>query len=100
MSKVLNNLSKWLYATILLFILYLVFVDTFDTEELITGAVLAGIVSLFTYNLFSTRGLANLTPKKIFCSIVYFFYLFWEIILANLDVARRVIDPKLPINQV
>ena len=98
MSKILNKLSKWLYATILLFILYLIFVDTFATEELITGAAISAIIALFTYNLFSQRGIANLTPKKIFCSIIYFFYLFWEIILANFDVARRVIDPKLPIN--
>ena len=32
--------------------------------------------------------------------VLYWFWLGWEIVKANLDVARRVIDPKLPIHPV
>lgn len=32
--------------------------------------------------------------------VIYWFWLAWEIIKANLDMAKRIIDPKLPIHPV
>lgn len=93
----MKSISRWLYTAIIMFILWVIFVGKFDPEELIAGAVISLILALFTYRYFTEKGLLNLTPRKIFCGIIYFPYLFWEMIKANFDVAYRVIHPKLPI---
>ena len=93
----MKNISRWLYTAIIMFILWVIFTGKLDSEELIAGVVISLVLALFTYRYFTEKGLLNLTPKKIFCGIIYFPYLFWEMIKANLDVAYRVIHPKLPI---
>jgi len=93
----MKNISRWLYTAIIMFILWVIFTGKLDSEELIAGVVISLVLALFTYRYFTEKGLLNLTPKKIFCGIIYFPYLFWEMIKANLDVASRVIHPKLPI---
>jgi len=98
MGRVGRDFSSWLYTSIIMFVLYLILVGTVDSLELITGGAISCIIALFTFKFFSKRGIYNLSPRKVFCAFIYFFYLFWQIIVANLDVARRVIDPRLPIN--
>jgi len=93
----MKNISRWLYTAIIMFILWVIFTGKLDSEELIAGVVISLVLALFTYRYFTEKGLLNLTPKKIFCGIIYFPYLIWEMIKANLDVAYRVIHPKLPI---
>jgi multicomponent Na+:H+ antiporter subunit E len=43
-------------------------------------------------------GLRLLDPKRVIYALVYVPYLLWSIILSNLDVARRVLSPRLDIN--
>jgi len=93
----MKNISRWLYTAIIMSILWVIFTGKLDSEELIAGVVISLVLALFTYRYFTEKGLLNLTPKKIFCGIIYFPYLFWEMIKANFDVAYRVIHPKLPI---
>ena len=93
----MKNISRWLYTAIIMSILWVIFTGKLDSEELIAGVVISLVLALFTYRYFTEKGLLNLTPKKIFCGIIYFPYLIWEMIKANLDVAYRVIHPKLPI---
>ncbi len=40
----------------------------------------------------------NLAAKRLAYAVAYMGYLFIEIVKANLDVARRVIQPRIPIN--
>lgn len=39
-----------------------------------------------------------MTPKVFVYSLIYLFVLSWEIVKSNIDVALRVLNPKLPIN--
>jgi len=48
--------------------------------------------------LFTCCNLSILNPVKIFWMIWYFFVFLKALIIANFDVARRVISPSLPIN--
>jgi multicomponent Na+:H+ antiporter subunit E len=64
---------------------------------IVVGLIVAGVVSL------STGGLSGYSPKLLeprrYLYFLYFGLVFiWECIKANIDVARRVIMPHLPIN--
>ena len=70
-----------------------------DWQHLIVGIFVALIVSLLTGDLFIQRPSLLGHPKRYVYFIFYYLPLFlWEIIKANIDVAYRVLHPKLPIN--
>ncbi len=91
------KISRYIFAVITLFILWLLLTDTFHSAEVWVGAFCSLIIAAFTYAAFTEKGLSNLNPKRIFWLIVYIPYFFWEMTKANLDVAYRVINPRLPI---
>lgn len=83
---------------ILCYIIWLWYTESFATQELITGVVVSFLVALFTarflihedaFHLFKPKYLANL--------ILYIFVFIKELIKANIDVAKRALNPKLPI---
>jgi multicomponent Na+:H+ antiporter subunit E len=79
-------------------LVWIAFTTTFASQELITGIVVTAIISLFSIPLFTCCTLKILAPKRIFYMIWYLFVFVRELIKSNLDVARRVISPSLPIN--
>ncbi len=93
-----SRLSKFLYTALVMFLLWLLLTSSFNVQELVAGAVIAILVAAFTHERFTKKGLANLHPKRVVCMFIYFFYFFWQMIKANIDVAWRVIHPKMPIN--
>jgi multicomponent Na+:H+ antiporter subunit E len=49
--------------------------------------------------LFSRQsGLPRITPKRFLWAVAYVFYLFFEIVKANFDVAARIVKPVIPLN--
>ncbi|OQX84174.1 MAG: hypothetical protein B6D63_05150 [Candidatus Latescibacteria bacterium 4484_7] len=57
------------------------------------------IAALVISALFTTRKrFIPLEPKRIAYAIAYIPYMFYAIIRANFDVARRVVQPTIPIN--
>ncbi|MFP4621542.1 MAG: Na+/H+ antiporter subunit E, partial [Bacteroidales bacterium] len=68
-----------------------------EKQELISGIIVSLILSLALHRNYQRIGLPNITLKKIVFILAYIVVLFKEIILANLDVAYRVIHPKMPI---
>lgn len=93
-----SSISRYLYTFIVLFIIWLFLTASLDPQELTIGALFSAIAALFTYEIFTTRGLANLHPKRVLYFIAYIPYFLWAMIMANLDVAYRVLHPKRPIN--
>jgi multicomponent Na+:H+ antiporter subunit E len=86
----------WLFAITL--ILWLALTSDLSVSELVTGCAIATVVSLLGAGVYSRLGLPGFSPAALGRGIAYVPVLFWEIIRANLDVARRVLDPGLPIN--
>ncbi len=91
-------MSRFLYTFIILFLIWLGFTTSLDSQELIVGAGLSLLISLFAYKTFSSYGLAFFHPKKLYSIGKYLIVFFIALIKSNFDVARRVIDPRLPIN--
>ena len=93
-----SRVSRYLYTFIVVLIIWLFLTASLDPQELIVGIIFSAIVAGFTYDIFTTRGLSNLHPRRIAYAIIYIPYFLWAMIKANLDVAYRVLHPKRPIN--
>ncbi len=69
-----------------------------DRNELVAGGVTAFTLSLIFHKKMSALGSLRLTPKSLLYTILYVFVFLRELIKATLDVAQRVISPRMPIN--
>lgn len=69
-----------------------------NIQELMLGAIVAGILSYILSSYLDFSISFTIIPKLILFILLYIPTLIIELIKANLDVAKRVLDPKLPIN--
>jgi multicomponent Na+:H+ antiporter subunit E len=92
-------MNKVKHSFILFIILMMIWIllTSLDKQELIAGVVTSLIILLATVKLDPVLGAIKCHPKSLFYSIVYLFVFTKELILSNLDVARRVLTPSLPI---
>ena len=97
MSNKPSAISQILYVFILFFIVWYAFTTSLALPEIITGLFVSVILALFSYKM-TGGGLGILMPNKLFFMVQYFFVFLIALIKANLDVAKRVIAPSLPIN--
>ena len=70
-----------------------------DWQHLLVGIFIAWLVALITGDLFSQRANIFKRPQRYWYFLVSYLPRFiWECVKANVDVARRVLHPQLPIN--
>ncbi len=70
-----------------------------DIQHLIVGAVAATFVAFITGDLFIAKPSILKHPLRYWYFIaVYVPFFLWECLKANIDVAYRVLHPRLPIN--
>ena len=68
-------------------------------QVLVAGALVSCFVSLFTARFFIHGNAFHLlAPKRFFSLVAYVFVFLWELTKANVDVAFRALNPKLPTN--
>jgi multicomponent Na+:H+ antiporter subunit E len=89
--------KNFLYLFILLIIIWLALVSSFHWQEITVGILISLILSFFLSRTYLRLGLPPLSIKRIAFLFIYIGVLFREIIKANIDVAYRVIHPKMPI---
>lgn len=81
------------------YLLWILFTFSFSIQELLVGAVVSLLVAFFTAKFFiHENSLYLFNPQRLFNLILYVFIFLKELIKANLDVARRALNPALPIN--
>jgi len=90
--------KDFFYSWVILFIAWVGFTASFDTWELIVGLIVSIVIAYYTYENYSHKGAMIIHPMKLFLSVKYLVVFLRALVLSNLDVARRVISPKLPIN--
>ncbi len=96
MEKV-GKLNKYVFTVAVMFISWVMLTSTFRPDELITGLIVSLLVALGSFEYLTEHGLGHFSPKRIAYLILYGPYYLWQIILANFDVAYRVIAPSMPI---
>lgn len=80
------------------FILWLLLTWTLNYQSLIVGGCIALLIGIVFGESFSRKSIKWFEPQRYFWLIVCYIPLFaWECIKANLDVAYRVLHPKMPI---
>jgi len=69
-----------------------------QTQDLIVGAIISLLLALLYQKSSALFGEFRFTLKSIVSFIQFIFVFSFELIKSNLDVALRVVNPKLPIN--
>lgn len=92
------DFRRFFSTLIIYFLFWLAYTASFAAEEIIIGIIIAALLSLFTYKSFSQLKSDNNILKKIISFTAYIPIFIIEMVKANIDVARRVINPNLPIN--
>ncbi len=92
------SVKDFFYSWIILFVVWLGFTATLDIYEVLTGLLVSLVIAYYTYKNYSHKGLNILMPNKIFYTLKYLLVFLRALVVANFDVARRVVSPKLPIN--
>lgn len=91
-------ISKFIFSWLMYFFMWLGFTSTFQWQEMATGGAVTLIIAVFTTTWFTKLGLKFLIPKRLINVIRYLFVFLAELVKANLNVARIVVHPKLPIH--
>ncbi|PLX05965.1 MAG: hypothetical protein C0596_15835 [Marinilabiliales bacterium] len=92
------KIKSFFIITIVLFSIWILLNNSLDPVLLIIGAGVSILIALLFCTKCSVFSQIKLSPKSLFFSIAYIFVFIIELIKSNLDVAYRVISPKLPIN--
>jgi len=92
-----DRISGLLVTFLILFGFWLLLSWHFDPLHLVLGLICSLLVAYLSHDLLITERI-SFSLRKIILFIFYLFYLAYNIVLANLDVAYRVLHPKMPIN--
>lgn len=84
-------------GVVILFAVWVMLTDTSQQEMLLGGATALLIVFLFREKL-AVLGDIKLNPKSLVYMAMYVFVFMWELLKSNIDVALRVVSPRLRIN--
>lgn len=93
-----DRIFGFLVTFLILFGFWILLSWNFDPLHLVLGLICSLLVAYFSHDLLMTRERIGFSLRKMILFILYLFYLAHSIILANLDVAYRVLHPKMPIN--
>jgi len=92
-----KNISAFILTFVVLFASWFLITSSTETQELISGIMIAFVTSIGTATFFTENGLVHLAPKRLLYLIVYIPYYFYQVVVANLEVVYRVLSPSLPI---
>ena len=93
-----EKLSRFIVNSVFMMLVWIAFTSSFAAHELIIGALTSMIISYLSIRLFTCCTISIFNPVKIFYMIWYLIVFLMALINSNLDVARRVLTPSLPIN--
>jgi len=88
---------KYLATFASLLIVYL-FLAGFTVEEVIAGSIVSAILTLLLAKYIDFKIDILLPWKLVKFVFIYIPVFIWKLLLANFDVARRVLSPKIPLN--
>lgn len=81
-----------------LWAVWLLLTAPLNTQEAVAGGLVAAMISLLPFSAASPLADLKLNPKALAWLVAYVFVFIRALIQSNLDVAFRVLHPKLPID--
>ena len=97
MSVSSGSVKSFCYLLLLLLGVWMCLVSTLQWQETLVGVLLSVVLALFLSKSFGRLGLPPISPRRVMAFVLYLFVLAKEIVKANLDVAYRILHPKMPI---
>jgi multicomponent Na+:H+ antiporter subunit E len=91
------TLAHYLFSIAVLALLWLLLAGSLRQDELIAAGVVAVLVTLVAGPRLSVLNGVRLTPLAPLHLVLYLLTFFSALIRSNLDMARRVLSPSLPI---
>lgn len=91
------SVAHFIFSIVVLTILWLLLAGTLRQDELIAAAVVAVLVTLIAGPRLSVLSGVRLTPLAPLNLVLYLISFLTALIRSNLDMARRVLSPSLPI---
>lgn len=88
---------KYLATFLVLLLVYLLLAG-FLLEELVVGIAVSAILTLILTKYVNYSFDYKLPYRLLVFIFVYLPVFLWQLVLANIDVARRVLSPKIPLN--
>lgn len=101
LERIKNDLVGFLFIFVILMIFWLLISASADWQHIVVGLIFCTILTVFWSNLSITAEnniKTDFKIKQIFLLIKYFFMLGVEIVVANINVAMIVLNPRLPIS--
>jgi len=91
------NIKHFIATYIIVFAFWLLLSAHFDSFHVGAGTICSLVVAYGTHDLLFT-GTGNHTLTKTLRFIAYLPWLIYQIVLANIDVAKRALSPRMPID--
>lgn len=98
MTEKVSLPRRFAMTSLILFVVWLLMVGSFQAQELITGLVIALLISFIALPKLAILDDIRLSVGLPFFFVQYLFVFLRALITSNIDMARRVISPKLPIS--
>ncbi len=93
----MRKIKAFILSVLILMALWLVLGGT-DSDELIVGALVSTVVALLFFPHLEVLADIKLTPKALVAILLYGMVFLVELFKSAIDVAGRVLSPRLPIN--
>jgi multicomponent Na+:H+ antiporter subunit E len=90
-------MKKRIFQFLIYLIMWVLLTWSLKFQDLMAGIVVASVVTILTRKLFPDSFINLMNPIRFVFALLYIPYLVYYILLANLDVAYRVLNPNLPI---
>ena len=94
----MRNWKGTIALLLLLAASWLLIVSSLAAAELIAGAVSIVVIVFLTSRSRDLFGGLRMSLKALLFTPIYLMVFLWQLIRSNLDIARRVLSPSLPIN--
>jgi len=94
----MSSFKNGLVMFVIIMLVWILLNNNIDPLILGVGAIISLLISVLLCSRCDLFREMKMTPKALFYTIGYLFVFIVELVRSNLDVTRRVLSPKLPIN--
>ncbi|MEA3444935.1 MAG: Na+/H+ antiporter subunit E [Bacteroidota bacterium] len=94
----MNRFKNFSIIFLILFMVWILLNNSFTPTLMATGLIVSFVVTVVFCSKCKMFGDQKLNPKAIAYAFIYLVVFLKELVKSNLDVARRVLSPSLPIN--
>lgn len=90
--------ARAVFLFIICFLLWMLLAGSLAIQEVVAGVMVSAAVALISWNSTGILGGVRLRPGALIALFSYLAYFLLALVRANLDMARRVLSPSLPID--